>query len=397
MRLIRKPLAALLFYLSLVAPVTAGALTPDCFIRGRSLLAELVRPPATWQEGELDRLFLLLSYSDRTFRKKITEMPVVDRFRLAATFLLASNRDGNFESLVANRRWSKEAFVEVEFEESSVRAAAEKKGAWLFKHFLHDLNDAERIEILKSPLTFKEPFVDDENPGQHESREKAMWRYNMSLLLDRVFGLDIDAAEKAVPEEWSNGKGGLASAAGAAEWSLRRLNPNSQNTTYADMDRFFNEAGLRSGETVVDLGASYGRIGLYLGTKRPGVKFIGYEINPVRVAAGKQLYENLGLTDSSLVEQDLSSPTFVLPKADVYYMYDPVNEATRKILFQKLAERATEAKKANKKIKVICREGRGDFLQFMRKHKWLEPRTKVPSISSPHSWRGDDSIIFESK
>ncbi len=357
-------------------PVATGS-TNSCLTPRGHILAKLASPAAEWNPEEVTRLTEYANLSRSEFMERIETMPPLERFRLAASFLLATG---------------KHSHLAYEFD-LEVREKMAGHANWLWFHLLKDLTPAERLKIVQNQKAFAEPFRGAERSLYKSAQEH--WRYEMSLVLDRVYGLDIDREEQRVPMEMKHTRG-MKSAAGEADWSLRRLNANSQNTTYADMEAFFAAAQLEPGQTVVDLGASYGRIGMFIAARHPGVKFKGYEINPDRVAAGKKIFANLGFKEAELLEQDLSAPDFVLPPAEVYYMYDPVNSITREILFKKIKERAAEAKRDGKKIKVICREGRGDFHQWMEQQTWLKPTQKITSIAR-RGWGTDDSIIFESE
>ncbi len=378
MKTLRRLTASLFLYAILCGGVAFG-IGQSCVTARGNILARLASSDVAWNPEELTRLSELAALQPDAFALRVERMPPLDRFRLAASFLLSGERGSE---------------LRYQFPDHIV-GKMEVHAKWLWNHLLKDLSPEQRLRILKDPRAFAEPFRADTRSHRDATHEK--WRYEMSLVLDRVFGLDIDTAEKRVPEEYGTpGERGIKSAAGDADWSLRRLSANSQNTTYADMETFFAAAKLKPGQTVVDLGASYGRVGMFISARYPGVKFKGYEINPERVAEGKKIYASLGFTDGELIEQDLSTEAFVLPKAEVYYMYDPVNHITRDILFKKIKARADEAKREGRTIKVICREGRGDFHNWMKQQTWLKPGEKITSVAR-RGWGSDDSIIYESE
>jgi len=376
-----RHLTAALFLCALLA-TSAFGLGTSCVTPQGHILARLASPELRWSDREVARLTALANLPFPDFQTAIKSMPPLERFRIAAAFLYISDPR------------SKPPIYAIS---TQPRKRMGEYGDWLREHLHEELSPNERKSIVTSKHTFGEPFRTDEAYKVWGEVAARRWRDNMSLLLDRVYGLDIERVEKTVPEEMFDGvERGMKSEAGNADWSLRRLSPNSQNTTYSDMEAFFGEAKLQPGQTVVDLGAGYGRMGMYLGAQHPEVKFLGYEINPVRVAAGKKIYGILGFKNAQLLEQDLSAKDFELPVADIYYMYDPVNQATRNILFKKIRARAEEAKAAGKKIKVICREGRGDFHEWLAEQKWLKPTVTVRSGSNV-GFGTDDSIIFEAE
>ncbi len=98
---------------------------------------------------------------------------------------------------------------------------------------------------------------------------------------------------------------------------------------------------LKKGQRVVDIGAGFGRLGIYLAIMHPGVQFIGYEIVPERVAEFNRVAKALELdAEIKVVEQDLSDSNFSLALADYYYSWAPVNLITGKKLWFDLAEKA---------------------------------------------------------
>jgi hypothetical protein len=85
----------------------------------------------------------------------------------------------------------------------------------------------------------------------------------------------------------------------------------------------------RLGERWVDLGMGTGRLGFELAFRAPGVRFVGYEIVPARVALAQRAAAALGLPDTvRFVEQNLGDRSFELPAADTCFLYDPFSPAT---------------------------------------------------------------------
>lgn len=93
------------------------------------------------------------------------------------------------------------------------------------------------------------------------------------------------------------------------------------------------------GSTFIDLGSGYGRVGLVLGLLRTDVQFIGYEYVGHRVQVAQAAADRSGLAEHvQFFEQDLSSPEFRIPEAEIYYMYDPFSQETYKYVFEQLKE-----------------------------------------------------------
>jgi precorrin-6B methylase 2 len=119
------------------------------------------------------------------------------------------------------------------------------------------------------------------------------------------------------------------------------------------------------GETVVDLGAGYGRLGLVLAGHYPEVNFIGFEYVKERVTEGSRILEIYQCQRASLIQQDLTDEKFSLPLADYYLIYDYGTVAHIRQTLKKLEELSSR-----KKFKVIGR-GKGTRSLIQYEHPWL--------------------------
>jgi len=100
------------------------------------------------------------------------------------------------------------------------------------------------------------------------------------------------------------------------------LDPQTLNTPYSELYEMCRALKLKSSDLVVDLGAGYGRLGILLNVLHPGVKFIGYELVEERVQEGNRILTRHSCENAELFVQDLTDPTFKLPIANVYFLYD---------------------------------------------------------------------------
>lgn len=89
-------------------------------------------------------------------------------------------------------------------------------------------------------------------------------------------------------------------------------------------------AGLRKGETLVDLGAGDGRV-LIEAAREFGAKPIGIEVDPERIARIKERLESTGV-QAELIQDDFMKVN--LSKADVIVMY--LSDSANARLAQKL-------------------------------------------------------------
>lgn len=90
-------------------------------------------------------------------------------------------------------------------------------------------------------------------------------------------------------------------------------------TSVATVDRMLRMAGLRAGQTVVDLGAGDGRI-VALAARRFGARAVGVEIDPIRCLIANMVIRTLGLRRRARVVHG-NMFEFDLAQADVVTLY----------------------------------------------------------------------------
>lgn len=132
---------------------------------------------------------------------------------------------------------------------------------------------------------------------------------------------------------------------------------------------------------VVDLGAGYGRMGFVIAREFPGVSFLGIEVVNERVCEGAaallRFLERRRTPGSiSLVQGDLSSDEFILPEAQIYFLYDFGSAAA---IEKTLGDLRAQA--ARRSLIVVGRGGATrDAIE--RRHPWLSQVT--PPDHFPH-------------
>lgn len=182
--------------------------------------------------------------------------------------------------------------------------------------------------------------------------------------VDRWLGLDISTIEEKLrltgsrlppPREATKDKQEL--------WF--GLAPQDLVTPYIELRSMLEELSPRSGETVVDLGAAYGRMGLVLARHFPRVNFIGYEYVAERVRAGQAAMSRARATNATLEQVDLANPQFRPASGEYYFIYDfGTDKAIEKILY--------DLKRLSlvKPLTLIAR-GRRCRYAIDRTHQWL--------------------------
>lgn len=162
-------------------------------------------------------------------------------------------------------------------------------------------------------------------------------------------------------------------------------NPELLLTPYSEIFNLFEAVGVKSTDTVVDLGAGFGRVGLALAAKYPGITIHGYEIVKDRIEEGARIAKAWGLSDRvNLVEQNLADPKFKPEPADVYFAFNPVSGET----FDKILEDLrTVGLKSGKRFRFIV-FGPSPF------HK-TDAQPWLRELTGPEIPKGSELKIYE--
>lgn len=172
-----------------------------------------------------------------------------------------------------------------------------------------------------------------------ESGEHAE-EFDLSTLKDRKFDRLVDAIlgyEDLNKIERSRGSTRtIVSSLGKAKWS-RKSRSNGFSSSYRDIKAILSASGMKDGDTFVDLGASYGRVGCVIGANFPNTQFIGYEIVPERCVEAQRIAKFLQIEDTvNYFCNDISADDFTMPDADWYFLYDSLNNKTLSHIFEKI-------------------------------------------------------------
>ncbi len=144
--------------------------------------------------------------------------------------------------------------------------------------------------------------------------------YRIFDRLDELFKLDYSLDKKMTSSQNHNER--IFSNSGAGVQS-----------GYSTILLALNHLNIEEGHQLVELGSGYGRVGLVSAILEPRLNIVGYEFVPHRVEIAQEACESLELSDSlEFKVQDLSEETFSLPEADIFYLYDPFNESTYKLM-----------------------------------------------------------------
>jgi hypothetical protein len=170
--------------------------------------------------------------------------------------------------------------------------------------------------------------------------------------VDHWLGLDTRACEARIEP-----------IAGQQLWT--ELPVRALLTPYTELRAMLERLAPARGQTVVDLGAAYGRLGFVMARHSPEARFVGYELAEERVLEGRSALARFGARNAALIAADLSATGFAPEPADFYFVYD---YGTRAAIDKTLEDLRTIARA--REIIVIGR-GRASRDAIERGHPWL--------------------------
>lgn len=234
------------------------------------------------------------------------------------------------------------------------------------------LSDFQRLESNQLPLNDRKLLAHHLDFYQAPKANDVIKRQH-SIMVDKILGFrqkyieEMMVAEaRGFEPEGSHETWGPSLHNGIQTWV--GLDLQTLQTPYSECLRILQLLKIRPYQHIIDLGAAYGRMGIVLGGLYIKNSFTGYEYVKSRVDEGNRVYKELGFSRCSLVQQDLFEPSFELPEADVYFIYDygqveHIDHTLRQI----------EAIAHKRPVKVVVR---GKFTRriIADKHPWLETK-----------------------
>ncbi|HAR44474.1 MAG TPA: SAM-dependent methyltransferase [Bdellovibrionales bacterium] len=104
-------------------------------------------------------------------------------------------------------------------------------------------------------------------------------------------------------------------------------------TPYTEIRTILELLKPATGDSVIDLGAGYGRMGFVIGEHYPETSFTGFERVVERVTEANRCLKLKNISIATMIEADLSSASQVLPPAAYYFIYDySIPDAIQKTL-----------------------------------------------------------------
>lgn len=135
-----------------------------------------------------------------------------------------------------------------------------------------------------------------------------------ALLVDDYLGFECEAAEALIQQG--------AKVASRDQQNWQHLSVQAMQTPYVEIRGILDLLKPQPGETLVDLGAAYGRIGFVMDQHYPEVKFYGFEIEEARVKEAQRVMNLQHVETAQMVAADLAAESFTLPRADYYFIFD---------------------------------------------------------------------------
>ena len=158
------------------------------------------------------------------------------------------------------------------------------------------------------------------------SVEHDLTKRHISSQIDHSLGFNIKQIEeilqvkarKLLPEKHFDQWGPVLHQ-GAQTWV--GLDFQVLQTTYHDLKKIFEALRPEQGKRIIDLGAGYGRLGIFLHHFYPRTEFLGLELVEERVEEGNRILSRLGSVSKKLKVCDLSKLSEI-PEGDIYFIYD---------------------------------------------------------------------------
>lgn len=151
------------------------------------------------------------------------------------------------------------------------------------------------------------------------------------------------------------------------------LHPQVLQTPYNDIHECLSKLKDTNIDLVIDIGSGYGRVGMVMNSIFPKANFIGYEVIKKREAEGNRIFKKYGLNNCKIINKNVLEDGFVLPNAQIYFIYDFSEMSDICKILDDLVCKAKD-----KSFYLIARGDRMDYLinkkykSFWRKFGFIE-------------------------
>ena len=138
------------------------------------------------------------------------------------------------------------------------------------KHGLQNLSIADRRSVL---LLDNDSVLPNPESGTEGVDLSALDCDGLDVTIDQILGYknlsEIEKERENTDPEKSR--------FGEAKWSEQSA-CDGFGSSYRDIKAILKASGMKNGDTFVDIGSSYGRVGCVVGANFPNSRFLGYEI-----------------------------------------------------------------------------------------------------------------------
>lgn len=120
------------------------------------------------------------------------------------------------------------------------------------------------------------------------------------------------------------------------------LHPQALQTPYNDIFEVFSLLKNESINSIIDIGAGYGRIGIVMNAIFPNASFLGYEILKIRASEGNRIFKKWNLDNCLIENKNVLEDAFIIPEANIYFIYDFSEQEDINIILKKLSKKKSK-------------------------------------------------------
>lgn len=188
---------------------------------------------------------------------------------------------------------------------------------------LDNITPIKKIDDIFYPLTL--PIEHDLTKRQLSSQIDFELGFDIKKIEEILKAKALQIASKHNFDQW-----GPLLHNGAQTWI--GLDFQILQSSYFDLKIMFDIIKPRPFQKIIDLGAGYGRIGVFLHQFYPLTHFLGIELVPERVKEATRIYKSIYASNKKMIVGDLSQLPELHP-GDIYFIYDfGSDEHIKKIL-----------------------------------------------------------------
>jgi len=210
---------------------------------------------------------------------------------------------------------------------------------------------------------------------------------NHAARVDHWLGFRTEEIEKRLGVVGSHFK--VSSSSGEKQQLWFGLAVQILQTPYIEIRTILEKLQVSAGQTVVDLGAAYGRMGIVMGRHFSRANFVGYEYVGERVSEGQRIFSNLKIASARIEHCDLAAATFQPIPADIFFIYD---FGTPKAIEKALHDLRRISQQ--RPIRVVAR-GRHCRYLIANRHSWLCKVNQFEPETSMTIYRSSEEAIVQ--